>query len=87
MEFGVWRVGIVESATESKGARNDAKSPFLYELAEFDFAEWVKVVPLGHFHFGQRRAVSEIGRKEFGKNLAIKAHLEPEGVERGNWKD
>jgi hypothetical protein len=78
----VWPAGIEESTTEGEGAHNDNDSPILYELAEFDFAELVKAVPLEHFHFSQQRAVFEIGWKEFGKDLEIKAHLEPQGVER-----
>ena len=54
--------------------------PRLYELAEFDFTELIKAVPLESFHFSQRRAVFEIGWKEFGHDLELRVHLEPEGV-------
>jgi hypothetical protein len=79
-----WPVGIEESAIGEAGAHNDNASPLLYELAEFDFTELVKAVPLEHFHFSQQRAVSEIGWKEFGKDLEIKAHLVPRGVDHGS---
>ena len=52
----------------------------LYELAEFEFTELIKAVPLEHFHFSQGRSIFEIGWKEFGRDLELRVHLEPEGV-------
>ena len=49
-----------------------------YELAEFEFTELIKAVPLEHFHFSQRRAIFEIGWKDFGRDLELRVHLEPE---------
>lgn len=78
-----WPVGVEDCPSETPGGHNDNESPILYEMAEFDFAELVKAVPLEHFHFSQQRAVFEIGWKEFGKDLEIKVHLGPQGVEQG----
>jgi hypothetical protein len=36
------------------------------------------VPPLESFHFSQRRAVFEIGWKEFGQYLELRVHIEPE---------
>ena len=47
-------------------------------MAEFDFTELVKAVPLENFLFSQRRAVFEIGWKEFGRDLELRVHIEPE---------
>jgi hypothetical protein len=43
--------------------------------------ELVKAVPLENFHFSQRRAVFEIGWKEFGQDLELRVHMEPEEVD------
>ena len=58
-----------------------AEPEILYELAEFDFTELIKAVPLENFHFSQRRAVFEIGWKEFGEDLELRVHIEPEESE------
>ena len=50
-------------------------------VAEFDFTELIKAVPLENFHFSQRRAVFEIGWKEFGQDLELRVHIEPEESE------
>ena len=41
-------------------------------------------MPLEHFHFSQRRAVFEIGWKEFGRDLELRVHLQPEVVDEGS---
>ena len=77
-----WPVGIEESVVEGAGAHNDNASPLLYEMAEFDFTELPRAVPLEHFHFSQQQAVFVIGWKEFGKDLEIRAHLVPREVDQ-----
>ena len=49
-----------------------------FGLAEFDFTELVKAVPLEKFHFSQLRSIFEIGWKEFGQDLELRIHLVPE---------
>ena len=44
-------------------------------------AELVKSVTLENFHFSQRRAVFEISWKEFGQDLELRVHIEPEEVD------
>ena len=74
----VWPMGVEEETdAESNGHEGTG---ILYELAEFEFTELIKAVPLEHFHFSQRRAIFEIGWKEFGRDLELRVHLEPEGV-------
>ena len=75
----VWPVGISEETDRHEGNGHDrAEDEIRYELAEFDFTELVKSVPLEHFHFSQRRAVFEIGWKEFDQDLELRIHIEPE---------
>ena len=77
----VWPVGISEETDRHEGNGHDrAEGEIHYELAEFDFTELVKAVPLENFHFSQRRAVFEIGWKEFGQDLELRVHIEPEGA-------
>ena len=64
-------------ATVTRRQRGD----ILFELAEFDFTELIKSVTLENFHFSQRRAVFEIGWKEFGQDLELRVHIEPEEVD------
>jgi hypothetical protein len=52
-------------------------------LAEFDFSELHQEVPLEHFHFSQLRQIFEIGWKEFGKDLELRVHIEPEESDSG----
>ena len=64
---------------------HEGKGPeILHELAEFDLTELIEAVPLEHFHFSRRRAVFEIGWKEFGRDLELRVHLQPEGAEGGS---
>jgi hypothetical protein len=79
----VWPVGVEESASPTPHAYNDTAS-LLYEMAEFDFTELLRAVPLDQFHFSQQRAVFEIGWKEFGTHLEIRAHLAPRGIDEGS---
>jgi hypothetical protein len=49
-----------------------------FGLAEFDFIELVKAVPLANLHFSQTRALFEIGWKELDQDLELRIHLVPE---------
>jgi hypothetical protein len=74
----VWPNRFVESDPPEGNGHEDTEGDILFELAEFDFTELVRVVPLEHFHFSQQRAVFEIGWKEFGQDLELRVHIEPE---------
>jgi hypothetical protein len=76
----VWPKGFVESEHPEENGHGEAGSDLCYELAEFDFTELIKAVPLEHFHFSQREAIFEIGWKEFGQDLELRVHIEPEDV-------
>ena len=71
-------MGVVEEADAVSKGHEGKDLP--YELAEFDFTELFKAVPLEHFHFSQRRAIFEIGWKESGRDLELRVHLEPDGM-------
>ncbi len=75
----VWPVAVEEPVESGTNSHEGAEPEILYELAEFDFTELIKAVPLESFHFSQRRAVFEIGWKEFGQDLELRVHIEPEG--------
>ena len=77
----VWPVAVEEPVEPEPNGHEGTEPEILYELAEFDFTELVKAVPLEHIHFSQRRAVFEIGWKEFGQDLELRVHLEPEESE------
>jgi hypothetical protein len=69
----------VEEPVELQTNGHEGGAPeILYELAEFDFTELIKAVPLETFHFSQRLAIFEIGWKEFGADLELRVHIEPE---------
>ncbi len=74
----VWPVGFEETVEGGTNGHEGGEPEILYELAEFDFTELVKAVPLENFHFSQRRAVFEIGWKEFDQDLELRVHLEPD---------
>ena len=73
----VWPSGVVEPVNLEGNGDEPEERDILYELAEFDFTELVKSVPLENFHFSQRRAVFEISWKEFGQDLELRVHIEP----------
>ena len=77
----VWPVAVEENDDYEGNGHQHTDKGLLYELAEFDFSELHKEVPLEHFHFSQLRQVFEIGWKEFGKDLELRVHIEPEEVE------
>ena len=78
----VWPVGVVEETDAESNGHEGAG--ILYELAEFEFTELIKAVPLEHFHFSQRRAIFEIGWKEFGRDLELRVHIEPDEADEGS---
>jgi hypothetical protein len=74
----VWPLAFEEPIEPEENGHGEAGRDTLFELAEFDFTELVKEVSLEHFHYSQREAVFEIGWKEFGQDLELRVHLEPE---------
>jgi hypothetical protein len=74
----VWPVAVEAPVELETNGHEGAEPEILYELAEFDFRELTRTVPLEYFHFSQRRAVFEIGWKEFGEDLELRVHIEPE---------
>jgi hypothetical protein len=77
----VWPVAVEEEDDHQGNGHQRTDKGLLYELAEFDFSELHKEVPLEYLHFSQRRQIFEIGWKEFGKDLELQVHIEPEEVE------
>ena len=75
----VWPVAVEEEVDAEANGHEGTGA--LYELAEFEFTELIKAVPLEHLHFSQGRAVFEIGWKEFGRDLELRVHIEPEESE------
>lgn len=73
----VWPVGIEEPEEPEGNGREQSDPGVSYELAEFDFTELGKEVPLQHFHFSQRRSIFEIGWEEDGQHLELRVHLVP----------
>jgi hypothetical protein len=73
----VWPKSFHEPDHREGNGHEQAEADILFELAEFDFSELVKSVTLENFHFSQRRAVFEIGWKEFGQDLELRVHIEP----------
>jgi len=71
-----------DEVDEKEGNRHEQPGgDLLFGLAEFDFTELVKAVPLEHFHFSQLRAIFEIGWKEAGQDLELRIHIEPKEVD------
>jgi hypothetical protein len=85
---GCWGLNGAETSYYYTGCETNGHNgmgpDILYELAEFEFTELIKAVPLEHFHFSQRLAVFGIGRKEFGQDLELRVHIELEGVGEGD---
>lgn len=71
-----WPVAVDEPV-EAEGNGHGGDDTVLYELAEFDFTELGKQIPLEHFHFSQRRSVFEIGWQEGGQKLELRVHIVP----------
>jgi len=71
-----------DHVVDKEGNRHErAEGDLLFGLAEFEFTELVKAVPLEHFHFSQLRAIFEIGWKESGQDMELRIHIEPEEVD------
>src|SRR5262245_39661316 len=79
----VWPVAVKEDVDEGANGHEGTGPALLYGLAEFDFTELVKAVRLESFRISRRRAVFEVGWKEFGQGLELRVHLEPEGAGEG----
>jgi hypothetical protein len=77
----VWPKSVDEPVHTEGNGHEQVEVDILYELAEFDFTELVKSVKLENFHFSQRRAVFEISWKEFGQDLELRVHIEPEALD------
>ena len=73
----VWPVGIEEPEEHGGNGHQQTEHGLLYELAEFDFTELAKEIPLEHFHFSQRRSIFEIGWEEDGQQLELRVHIVP----------
>ena len=73
----VWPVGIEELEEHEGNGREQSEPGLLYELAEFDFTELGKEIPLEHLHFSQRRSIFEIGWEEDGQRLELRVHIVP----------
>jgi hypothetical protein len=76
----VWPVAVNEAVVGETNDQEEKEPGVLFELAEFEFTELIKKVPLEHFHFSQRLAVFEIGWNEFGQDMELRVHLQPEDV-------
>ena len=77
----VWPVSIPEQDRPEGNGHLRTDRGVLYELAEFDFSDLAKEVSLDHFHFSQRQAMFEIGWKEFGHEVELRVHIEPQEPE------
>jgi len=77
----VWPVGVEEEDEYKGNGHKQTEQGLLYELADFDFTELTQAVSLDHFNFSQHRQVFEIGWKEFGKELELRVHIEPDEEE------
>ena len=76
----VWPVGI-EEPDEYEGNGHSEDKVLLYELAEFDFTELVKKIPLETLRFSQRRSIFEISWKEGEHELELRVHIVPEEID------
>jgi len=77
----VWPKTFKEVDDVEGNGHEQAEDDVLFGLAEFEFTELVKAVPLDHFHFSQLRAIFEIGWKETGQDMELRIHIEPEEVD------
>jgi hypothetical protein len=73
----VWPVAIKEKDEHGGNGHHGSEKGLLYELAEFEFGEILKEVPLEHLHFSQERQIFEIGWKEGDEYLELRVHIEP----------
>jgi hypothetical protein len=75
-----WPVAVDEPV-EVEGNGHSGDEAVRYELAEFDFTELGKQIPLEHFHFSQRRSIFEIAWQERGQQLELRVHIVPMEVD------
>jgi len=76
----VWPVGWHEPEEPGGNGRKRPEGEICYEFAEFGFTELLGM-PLENFHFSQRRAIFDIGWREFGQDLELRIHIEPAEAE------
>jgi hypothetical protein len=74
----VWPKTFEDPEEHDGNGDEEADDGLCFGLAEFDFTELIKTIPLENFHFSQMRAIFEIGWKEFGQELELRIHIEPE---------
>jgi hypothetical protein len=74
----VWPKSFEKPDDHEGNVDDQTDGDVFYGLAEFDFTELVKTVPLENLHFSQMRAIFEIGWKEFGQYLELRIHQVPE---------
>ena len=79
----VWPNTFEEPVGQQDHGDDQADGDLCYDLAEFNFIELVKVVPLESFHYSQMRSLFEIGWKEFDQDLELRIHLVPEEADEG----
>ncbi|OHB83426.1 MAG: hypothetical protein A2V98_16495 [Planctomycetes bacterium RBG_16_64_12] len=70
-------MGFEEPEEAGGNGRKKHEGDICYEFAEFEFGEMAKEMPLEHLHFNQRRPIFEIGWKEDGLDLELRAHIVP----------
>lgn len=70
-------VGVPEEDRPEGNGHHQTDKGLLYELAEFEFGEIMKEVPLEHPHFSQRRQIFEIGWNEGGQDLELRVDIVP----------
>jgi len=78
-----WPVGFEEPKEPGGNGRKKHEGEICYELAEFEFGEMVKEIPVEHLHFSQRRQIFEIGWTEGGQDMELRVHIMPVEVECG----
>ena len=78
----VWPTGFEEREKHGGNGHQKAGEEICYELAEFEFGEMVKEIPVEHLHFSQRRQIFEIGWEEKGRDMELRVHIEPVEVNR-----
>jgi hypothetical protein len=77
----VWPKTFEEPDDHEGNGDEEADGDLCFGMAEFEFTELVKIVPLETFHFSQTRAIFEIGWKESDQDLELRIHLVPEEVD------
>lgn len=73
----VWPKGVPETEEHEGNGHHGTEGGLLYELAEFDFTELLKIGSFEDFHFSQLRSVFEIAWLEEGRRLELRVHIVP----------